>query len=142
MIFYKLRKMIMMTASKSIFDTSAFLAIINDEPVSEIAQTHISKACMSAINIAEVVTYLVRNGYTDDMDINRIVTLIKPISFDEQIAITAGKIVSITKNLGLSLGDRACLATAKLLNLPVYTADRKWSEIANQIGVSIIQIRS
>jgi ribonuclease VapC len=131
----------MMTASKTIFDTSAFLSIINDEPGSEIAQEHISNAYMCTINIAEVVTYLVRNGYTDDIDINKIVNLVKPILFDEQIAMTAGKMVSITKSYGLSLGDRSCLATAKLLNLPVYTADKKWSDVAKQIGVNVIQIR-
>jgi|SRR6185437_15225 len=132
----------MMTAIKTVFDTSAFLAIINDEPGSEISQKHISNACMCAINIAEVVTYLVRNGYTDDTDIHRIVNLVKPILFDEQIAVMAGKMINITKKFGLSLGDRSCLATAKLLNLPVYTADRKWSEVAKQIGVNVIQIRS
>lgn len=131
-----------MTAIKTVFDTSAFLAIINDEPGSEIAQAHISNACMCAINIAEVVTYLVRNGYTDDINISKIISLVKPIAFDEQLAIIAGKMVCTTKHLGLSLGDRSCLATAKILNLPVYTADRKWSDIAQQIGVNVIQIRS
>ncbi|HLX54108.1 MAG TPA: type II toxin-antitoxin system VapC family toxin [Aquella sp.] len=131
-----------MTTTKTVFDTSAFLAIINDEPGSEIAQKHISNACMCTINIAEVVTYLVRNGYTNDTDIHRIVNLIKPISFDEQVAVMAGKMISLTKKFGLSLGDRSCLATAKQLNLPVYTADRKWSELAKQVGVQVIQIRS
>jgi PIN domain nuclease of toxin-antitoxin system len=126
---------------KTIFDTSAFLAIINNEPGSEIAQQNISSAGMSTINIAEVITYLVRNGYTDNTNLQRIINLIKPIPLETTIAIAAGKMVSITKTLGLSLGDRACLATAQSLQRPVYTADKKWSEIANQIGVQIIQIR-
>ena len=130
-----------MMTIKSVFDTSAFLAIINGESGSEIAQHHISSACMCTINIAEVVTYLVRNGYTDDSNLLRITNLIKHIVLDEHIAITAGKMVSVTKSFGLSLGDRACLATAQSLKLPVYTADKKWSEIAEQIGVQVIQIR-
>lgn len=127
---------------KTVFDASAFLAIINAESGSDIVQEQISSAGMCTVNIAEVVTYLVRNGYTDDYNLQRIVNLIKPISLNEQMAIAAGKMVSITKNFGLSLGDRACLATAKLLNLPVYTADKKWSEIAEKIGVHVIQIRA
>jgi PIN domain nuclease of toxin-antitoxin system len=130
-----------MMAIKTIFDTSAFLAIINNEPGSEIAQQHISSAGMSTINIAEVITYLVRNGYTDNTNLQRIINLIKPIPLETTIAIAAGKMVSITKTLGLSLGDRACLATAQSLQRPVYTADKKWSEIAKQIGVQVIQIR-
>jgi PIN domain nuclease of toxin-antitoxin system len=96
---------------------------------------------MSTINIAEVITYLVRNGYTDNTNLQRIINLIKPIPLETTIAIAAGKMVSITKTLGLSLGDRACLATAQSLQRPVYTADKKWSEIAKQIGVQVIQIR-
>lgn len=126
---------------KTIFDTSAFLAMLNGEPGAEIAQEYISVACMNTINIAEVVTYLVRNGYEDDYNLHRIINLIKSVPLDENIATKAGKMVSITKSLGLSLGDRACLATAQSLKLPVYTADKKWSEIAKQVGVSVIQIR-
>lgn len=124
-----------------VFDTSAFLAIINSESGSEVAQQNISSACMCTINMAEVVTYLVRNGYTDDTTIQQIVNLIKTIPLDEQIAITAGKMVGVTKSFGLSLGDRSCLATAQILNLPVYTADKKWSDISDKLGVNVIQIR-
>jgi ribonuclease VapC len=133
--------MIMMT-TKVIFDTSAFLAIINNEHGSEVAQEHISNAYMSTINIAEVVTYLTRNGYTDENKIRHIINFVKPIDFDNEIAISAGRMITITKKLGLSLGDRGCLATAQSLNAPVYTADKKWTEIADIIKVDIIQIRS
>ena len=34
-----------------------------------------------------------------------------------------------TKYKGLSLGDRACLAVALQLELPVYTADKIWTEL-------------
>jgi PIN domain nuclease of toxin-antitoxin system len=34
-----------------------------------------------------------------------------------------------TRKLGLSLGDRACLALAKRLRVPAYTADRAWAAV-------------
>ena len=34
-----------------------------------------------------------------------------------------------TKHKGLSLGDRACLATVLYLGLPIYTANRIWAEL-------------
>ena len=126
---------------KTIFDTSALLAIINNEPGAEVVQNHISSAGMCTANIAEVVTYLVRNDYTDEIKLQQIINLVKPIALDVPTAINAGTMTNITKKLGLSLGDRSCLATAKLLDIPVYTADKKWSEIAKQIGVQVIQIR-
>jgi ribonuclease VapC len=36
-----------------------------------------------------------------------------------------------TKHLGLSLGDRACLAAARSRDLPVLTADRAWAKLAD-----------
>ena len=40
-----------------------------------------------------------------------------------------------TRHLGLSLGDRACLALAAELDLPAITADRVWKDLA--IGIEI-----
>ena len=45
------------------------------------------------------------------------------------ISIKTGKISKLTQGYGLSLGDRACLATAIQLGLPVYTADKIWAEL-------------
>ena len=44
-----------------------------------------------------------------------------------------------TDPLGLSLGDRACLALAQARGLPTLTADRAWREL--RIGVDIEVIR-
>lgn len=126
---------------KCIFDTSALLAIINNEPGSEMAQAHVLGAGMNTVNIAETVSYLVRNGYTDDTKIERIINFINPIPLDKELSIISGKMIIVTKHFGLSLGDRVCLATAKRLNIPVYTTDRQWLNIAGAIGVKVIQIR-
>jgi ribonuclease VapC len=45
----------------------------------------------------------------------------------------------VTAPLGLSLGDRACLALAILLRLPIYTSDRVWKKLA--LGVEIRLLR-
>jgi ribonuclease VapC len=49
------------------------------------------------------------------------------VSFDEGLARRAGALRPATKSLGLSLGDRACLALAQRVGLPVLTADRTWA---------------
>jgi PIN domain nuclease of toxin-antitoxin system len=36
----------------------------------------------------------------------------------------------VTRDLGLSLGDRACLAVGRLLGMPVLTADAIWSRLS------------
>ncbi len=44
-----------------------------------------------------------------------------------------------TRSFGLSLADRACLALARRLRLPVFTADRQWGEL--DLGIDIRLIR-
>ena len=46
---------------------------------------------------------------------------------------------SPARGLGLSLGDRACLALASRLDRPALTADRLWLEL--DLGVEIQAIR-
>ena len=64
-----------MMTIKVIFDTSAFLALINNEPGADIVQQYITNAGMCAVNIAETVSYLVRNGYSNKDKIKQLITL-------------------------------------------------------------------
>ncbi len=50
-------------------------------------------------------------------------------SFNEELAWRAGILRVHTRQYGLSLGDRACMATGALLKLLVFTADRVWKRI-------------
>lgn len=43
----------------------------------------------------------------------------------------------LTKPLGLSLGDCYCIALGKVLNIPIYTADRAWKQLEDNIIHSI-----
>ena len=61
------------------------------------------------------------------------------INFDKIQAIEAGMLFEQTKHLGLSLGDRACIALAKINNLPILTADKIWLDL--RVGVEIKSIR-
>jgi PIN domain nuclease of toxin-antitoxin system len=44
-----------------------------------------------------------------------------------------------TSHLGLSLADRACLALALRLGLPIVTADRAWAELELAVQVQTIR---
>jgi PIN domain nuclease of toxin-antitoxin system len=61
------------------------------------------------------------------------------VPFTQRLAMIAGLLVSRTRDRGLSLGDRACLALAMDLKLPVVTADRAWAAL--DLGVEIRQVR-
>jgi ribonuclease VapC len=61
------------------------------------------------------------------------------ISFTDAHARTAGSLAHQTKSLGLSLGDRACLALGIHTGAPIYTADRAWKKL--KLGVEIRFLR-
>lgn len=103
------------------------------------------KAAISAINWAEVLTKLTDIGGSFE-DMLRLLArfgipgnqlLVWPA--DEILAVEIARLRSLTRAEGLSLGDRACLALALQLNLPVLTADRIWTKV--KCGVSVQLIR-
>jgi ribonuclease VapC len=61
------------------------------------------------------------------------------VSFTEEQARIAGALTARTRTLGLSLGDRACLALGIALRAPVYTADRAWKKLKLDVPIHIIR---
>ena len=59
--------------------------------------------------------------------------------FDQSRAIASAILEPKTRQRGLSLADRACLALAIELGLPAVTADRAWRDL--DVGVQIRLIR-
>ena len=59
------------------------------------------------------------------------------IAFDRETAIAAAGLLRPTAALGLSLGDRACLALARLRNVPAVTADRAWGRLDLDIAIEV-----
>lgn len=66
---------------------------------------------------------------------------VRVLEFRAQHGRWAGRLRSVTRHAGLSLGDRCCLATAIVHNLTVLTADRTWADLALPVPVDIRIIR-
>lgn len=116
--------------SRAVFDSSAILKIYYDEPgkkkVLQLLDRH--EPLISAVNLCEVFTKLIE----DDLDIDNIKETfdgldIQVVNFAEKHAMKAAEIRPFTKKLGLSLGDRSCLALAALENAVAVTADKSWA---------------
>jgi ribonuclease VapC len=129
--------------SRIVLDASALLAILHDEPGAEMFSHRLDllqNATMSAVNIAEVYGKLVGIGIGPEDAWEAVIAPIPEIAdFDTEQAKIAGSMVPQTRSLGLSLGDRACLALGVVLKAPIYTADRVWKKL--RLGVSIHVIR-
>jgi ribonuclease VapC len=123
-----------------VLDASALLAVLNQELGYKIVEEQLSNAIISAVNLSEVITILTQIGIeleTAETLTAEIVSQIVP--FDHVHAVTAAALRNLTKAQGLSLGDRACLALAKLKKLPVLTADKAWGRLELGINIQIIR---
>lgn len=116
--------------NKVLLDASAIIALIKKEKGCEVVNEILPKSSISSVNFCELISTLTKEGVSSE-DTDLITENIIPeiILFDHDLAIDAGKLLAITKSKGLSLGDRACIATAIKYKLPVYTADKIWSEL-------------
>jgi PIN domain nuclease of toxin-antitoxin system len=132
--------------NKSVLDASAFLAYLRDEPGAEIVENALIDGCyISIINWVEVLSKVVDLGESPEEIIKRLrdegllENSLEIIACNEQDAITIAKFRPLTKSTGLSLGDRACLALGKRLNLPVLTADKVWTSLSLGITINLIR---
>jgi ribonuclease VapC len=127
--------------NRIVLDASATLAVINGEPGAEkLTPDLLARAAGSAVNLAEVQTKLVSRGWTSEQAWEDATSPVREVvSFDEGQARTAGDLMIQTRHLGLSLGDRACLALGMALKVPVYTAEKTWRKL--KVGVRIHLIR-
>ena len=125
--------------SKFILDTSAIIAVLKKEKGYKVIEEIIGSSCISSVNLSELVSVLVRLKVSE---VDELITDLVPdvIDFDEKIAIEAGKLSKITKDYGLSLGDRACISTGIYYGMKIYTTDKVWASI-NEIKSNIVLIR-
>lgn len=125
---------------ETVLDATAVLAVLNNEPGAEKVAPLLSRAIMSSVNLAEVVSKLAEAGVPEATVHTVIGELgITVIPFDEPLAFSAGFLRPTTSAYGLSLGDRACLALGKHLNRPVLTADRMWSTLKLDVTIQLIR---
>lgn len=127
--------------SSAVLDSSAVLAVFRGEPGAAVVLAALAGgAVMSAVNLAEVVTKLQEGGIPDPDIAPMIGQLhISIQDFDPGQAYTAGLLRRQTRAAGLSLGDRACLALAQQLGLPVLTADHSWTTLSLPVTVTAIR---
>jgi PIN domain nuclease of toxin-antitoxin system len=99
----------------------------------------LSTATSSTVNLAEVQGKLVSLGLAPGEAWEATLSPIREVTaFTAEHAEAAGNLITKTR-LGLSLGDRACLALGIVLKAPVYTADKSWKKL--KLGVPIHLIR-
>lgn len=142
-----------------VLDASALLAYWLDEPGADVVTERIAAegALIAAPNLAEALTKLIdrrpalaaqlHDGPTSTAGEGALSVPGIPLAggaiavepFTVADAVACARLRPGTRPLGLSLGDRACLALGQRMQARVLTADRAWATLS--IGVSIVVIR-
>ena len=123
----------------TILDASAILGLLLGEDRAGPVVGHLSDAAISAVNLAEVV------GKLDDVAMPAHVAAdlmhrlnLRVVEFDEEQALIAGGLKRETAHLGLSLGDRACLATGIAAGDRIVTLDRAWARLDIAVPILVL----
>ncbi len=127
--------------SIAVLDSSAVLAVILEEPGAEVVRALTSSQnVISAVNFEEVRTKLIDRGLRPFEALEAMSKLRLQVEvFTDADAVMASDLRIVTKDAGLSLGDRACLALGQRLGAVVVTADRIWKELQVRVRVELIR---
>nr|WP_155753024.1 type II toxin-antitoxin system VapC family toxin [Scytonema sp. UIC 10036] len=121
-------------------DASAILALLNNEPGSERVISVLTEAAISSVNLSEVIARFADSGMSETEMREVISTLgLEIIHFDAEMAYRAGILRPLTRQAGLSFGDRVCLALGQYLGLPILTTDKAWADLELGINVQVIR---
>ncbi len=122
--------------SAAVWDASALLLLLQEEPGWRQLGLRLPDSSMSSVNLSEVAAKLLESGGAPSTTREILGGL--PIEIHDLTADLAYRTAELrgpTRHLGLSLGDRACLALGLSLGSPILTGDRAWLEL--DLGVEI-----
>ncbi len=134
------------TVAAPVIDASALLAYLGDEPGTDVVADAIAGgATIATVNLAEALSTLAARG-KDPAAVAADLTerglldgaiVVEP--FTAADAIEAARLRPLTRDAGLSLGDRACLAVAHRLAAAALTADHSWAPLNLDVDVRTIR---
>lgn len=115
--------------AEAVLDSSAVLALLNDEPGAELVEPLLGRAAISAANLCETAGKLIDRGMPGPearVALDALGLAVHP--FDEDSAYAAAGLRRVVGS-SFSLGDRACLALAHRLRVPAVTSDAAWGAV-------------
>ncbi len=126
--------------TKYVLDSSALIAVLFKEEGFEKVNRVLADSVLSVVNFSEVISKMLLKGWHLSEVLKYMDSLVPEfVPYSIPIATKAAELILQTNQYGLSLGDRACLATAIDCGYSVITADKIWSKIP--LPVKIVLVR-
>jgi ribonuclease VapC len=119
-----------------VLDSSAVLALLRREQGWEEVNAALEHSVISAVNLAESMTKLIRRGSQSRL-VERLLRAlnIEVIPWDEELAWASRDLCPLAWTNGISFADRACLTLARHLDLAAMTADSEWKKASHGVRV-------
>ena len=119
-----------------VVDASAILTLLQDEPGADQVEALLDGAMMSCVNLSEVLQKAQHDVSTEGLEYDLEALGMEFRDFDLGMARPAAELWSVVAG---SLGDRACLALAKVTGATAVTADRGWAIDGLDVDVLVIR---
>ena len=118
-----------MSECAAVLDASAVLAVLQREPGEHLVSPLLGRAAWSSVNLCEVAGKLTDRGMPA-ADVQEALEALHLTvhDFDSDMGLAAAELRRIVPR-SLSVGDRACLALARRLELPAVTAEKDWQRL-------------
>lgn len=128
-----------MSSQVTVLDASALLAYMRRECGWERVETRLAGALISSVNYAEVLTKVAERGHSPQETAEEFGVALQVVDFSSRQALAAAQLRPSTRALGLSLGDRACLALGLERGAAVLTADQVWQQLPAPHQIEVIR---
>lgn len=123
-----------------VLDASALMAHLADEDgAPRVREAMEAGAAISVVNLAEVLSKAAEVGDDPEKragDLRGALT-VEPLTELDCVAVALLR--PVTRALGFSLADRACLVLAERLGVPALSADRDWQKADVSAEVELIR---
>jgi ribonuclease VapC len=123
-----------------VLDSSAVIALIRRELGWEKVNAALDHSVISAVNLTESMTKLIRMGGEPRL-VERLLKALdlEVIPWDEELAWASRDLCPLAWTNGISFAARACLTLARHLDLAAMTADSEWKKPRHGVHVSLFR---
>jgi len=123
-----------------VLDASAVMAYLLRESGWEVVRERLEGGLLSTVNLCEVGSKFAERGEEPGTVMRDVLALeLVEVPFSTAHALGAAYLRPQTRPLGLSLGDRACLALALEREATVLTADATWAGLPAPHRIEVIR---
>ena len=128
--------------NRNVLDASALLAVLCGEPDADTVAELCLGSLLSVVNLAEVYSKTKDAGISEaeiDWAVEQL--QIHVVNSDQEHARMIGSLREATREAGLSLGDRACLALGLLRDASVVTSDENFAKPRLDVDVKLFRCK-